>query len=233
MSTARTSKNVEQLNAKYRKLSPMERIVQLFNDFDPEEVLLTSSFGTTSIYMLYLFSQIRPKHKVYFIDTTYHFNETLRYKKVLQKKLGLNLVDLMPEAWENEFTQKDMTWLKDPDFCCQINKVNPLEKVKEKHKLWVSGLRRDQSDFRSSKEIFEEQDGMIKFYPVLDVSKDELIQFLKEHELPPHPLFSKGYDSIGCKHCTVKGNERSGRWSGKAKTECGLHRPVEVLSKAS
>ena len=101
--------------------------------------------------------------------------------------------------------------------------MEPLEKIKESYKVWVSGLMRWQSDNRSTLDVFEERNGMIKFYPLLDVTQDERENFIKDHHLPFHPLISKGYFSIGCKHCTVPGKGREGRWNNSPKTECGLH----------
>ena len=124
---------------------------------------------------------------------------------------------------EHEFTSKDETWRKNPDFCCSINKVKPLDLIKNHYKIWVSGLMKWQSDHRATLDIFELRGDILKFYPLLDVTKEERDAFIKEHQLPFHPLVEKGYNSIGCKHCTVPGEDRSGRWNNNPKTECGLH----------
>ena len=100
---------------------------------------------------------------------------------------------LSTEEWGHKFTTDDQTWTKDPDLCFSINKVEPLEKTKESYKVWVSGLMRWQSDNRSTLNVFEERNGMIKFYPLLDVTQDERENFIKDHHLPFHPLISKGY----------------------------------------
>ncbi|UOB17043.1 phosphoadenylyl-sulfate reductase [Abyssalbus ytuae] len=218
-----TNQDITALNEKYQSLSIEERIKELYNDFDEREVMLTSSFAATSAFLLRLFSNLHPSQKVYFIDTGYHFPETLDYKKKLTELYNLNVQSIAALKEEHEFTTQDETWRKNPEFCCSINKVKPLEIIKSKYSVWVSGLMKWQSDHRASLNIFEERGGILKFYPLLDVSKEEREKFIKKNQLPFHPLVSKGYNSIGCKHCTIPGEERSGRWNNSPKTECGLH----------
>ena len=212
-----------ELNKKYRSLNVHDRIEELYHDFEVSDIMLTSSFAATSAMLLKFFSDVNKEQLIYFIDTGYHFKETLIYKDYLTKLYDLNVLDVTAEEWKHTFTTEDKTWTKDPDLCCSINKVQPLESIKEKYTVWVSGLMRWQSDNRSSLDIFEERNGMIKFYPLLDVTQDERESFIKDHHLPFHPLISKGYFSIGCEHCTVPGKGREGRWNNSPKTECGLH----------
>ena len=212
-----------ELNKKYRSLNVHDRIEELYHDFGVSDIMLTSSFAATSAMLLKFFSDVNKDQLIYFIDTGYHFKETLIYKDYLTKLYDLNVLDVTAEEWKHTFTTEDKTWTKDPDLCCSINKVQPLESIKEKYTVWVSGLMRWQSDNRSSLDIFEERKGMIKFYPLLDVTQDERESFIKDHHLPFHPLISKGYFSIGCEHCTVPGKGREGRWNNSPKTECGLH----------
>ncbi|MBX2815924.1 MAG: phosphoadenylyl-sulfate reductase [Saprospiraceae bacterium] len=227
MSTAQNSgispKTIARLNAQYQELSVKEKINQLYQDFDAEDVMLTSSFAATSAFLLRLFSWERPQQKIFFIDTGYHFPETLAYKEHLTKLYGLNVVSIRAEQSLHDFTLKDKTWSKNPEFCCSINKVEPLNHIKGDYKVWVSGLMRWQSDHRATLDIFEERGGILKFYPLLNVTREEKDQFIKENELPFHPLVAQGYMSIGCHHCTVPGEDRTGRWNNSPKTECGLH----------
>ena len=218
-----TLDSLGELNKKYRSLNVHDRIEELYHDFDVSDIMLTSSFAATSAMLLKFFSDVNKDQLIYFIDTGYHFKETLIYKEYLTKLYDLNVLDVTAEEWKHTFTTEDKTWTKDPDLCCSINKVQPLESIKEKYTVWVSGLMRWQSDNRSSLDIFEERKGMIKFYPLLDVTQDERESFIKDHHLLFHPLISKGYFSIGCEHCTVPGKGREGRWNNSPKTECGLH----------
>ena len=218
-----TEEEIQALNKKYKPLSIQERIEELYKDFDVAEVMLTSSFAATSAFLLKLFSDVNKEQKVFFIDTGYHFDETLQYKRKLTEKYGLDVKSISAIKEEHEFTTKDETWRKNPDFCCSINKVRPLETIKKHYSVWVSGLMEWQSDHRSSLNIFEERGEILKFYPLLDVTKEERDEFIEKHQLPFHPLVAKGYNSIGCTHCTVPGEDRSGRWNNNPKTECGLH----------
>lgn len=213
--------NIEELNKKYQPLSPSQRIEELFKDFD--DVLYTSSFGTTAAYLLHLITSVHPDQEVFFLDTTYHFKETLAYKEALSEQLNLNLTEVLPEAWKNEFTQKDKTWTKDQDLCCSINKVEPMDKLKEGKQIWISGLLAYQNKHRKSLDIFEEKNEIIKFYPIIDVLEEEVLSYYDKNNIPKHPLEQQGYSSIGCAQCTVKGKGREGRWSNSSKSECGLH----------
>jgi phosphoadenosine phosphosulfate reductase len=213
--------NLEELNKKYLPLTPEERILELYKDFN--KVLFTSSFGTTAIYLLHLFHKVKPEEKIYFLDTTYHFNETIAYKEELTKLWNLNVVDIKPEDWKNKFTQDDKTWSTDPDLCCSINKVEPMDKIKADFEVWVSGLMASQNTHRENLKVFEQKDNIIKFYPLIDKTEEDTKNYIQKNNLPEHPLLSQGFHSVGCVHCTVAGHGRTGRWANKSKTECGLH----------
>lgn len=214
---------VAKLNERYRPLSPEDRLKTLYKDFNVSDVMLTTSFAASSALLLNLVSEANAAQEIFFIDTGYHFRETMIYKDYLTELYGLNVIDQHPDEQQHNWTKKDKTWEKDPDLCCSVNKVMPLNKVSEVYSIWISGLMRWQSDHRESLDIFEQRGGILKFYPLLDISKQERHDFIASHHLPFHPLVSKGYESIGCSHCTVPGEGRSGRWNNSPKTECGLH----------
>ncbi|MCB0685498.1 MAG: phosphoadenylyl-sulfate reductase [Saprospiraceae bacterium] len=218
-----TPQEIKDLNNQYKPLTVRERITRLYEDFEQEEVMLTSSFAATSAFLLREFSKVKPEQVIYFIDTGYHFEETLVYKQHLTDLYGLNVASIQAGEYEHSFTTQDETWKKNPEFCCSINKVQPLDEVKSRYTVWVSGLMEWQSDHRATLNIFEERGGILKFYPLLDVSRENREKYISENKLPFHPLVAKGYHSIGCKHCTVPGEDRTGRWNNHPKTECGLH----------
>ncbi len=215
--------DIAELNQRYAPLHFEQRLHQLYRDFAPEQVLVTSSFAATSAYFLHIVSRIRPTQKIAFIDTGFHFPETIAYRQYLIELLKLDVFDVRAEDWQHQFTVDDRTYEKNPDFCCSINKVEPLDRIKASHRIWISSLMRWQSDHRAGLDIFEERRGIVKFNPMIDVTREERDRYIAEHQLPFHPLVPKGYSSIGCTHCTVPGEGRSGRWVGKPKTECGLH----------
>ena len=214
---------IDDLNARYHDLSPEERVVALYEDFGPEEVMLTSSFATNSAFLLHLFSLHAPHQLIHFIDTGFHFPETLEYKKQLTELYHLKVEDVHPDQHKHAYSLEEALWNSDPDWCCSINKVEPLHDIKEKYTVWVSGLIRWQTEHRANLDIFEFRSGMIKFYPLLDVSKEQRDAYIRDHQLPFHPLVAKGYASVGCTHCTRPGDDRCGRWADTEKLECGLH----------
>lgn len=218
-----TALEIESLNKKYKPLDLKKRVEELYIDFGVEEIMLTSSFAATSAILLRIFSTVNQDQPVFFIDTGYHFEETLTYKEKLSSLYGLNVKSIGALKEEHLFTLNDRTWEKNPDYCCYLNKVKPLDLIKKNYTLWVSGLMEWQSDHRSTLNIFEQRGEILKFYPLLDVTREERDEFIEKHTLPFHPLKEKGYNSIGCTHCTLPGEDRSGRWNNNPKTECGLH----------
>jgi phosphoadenosine phosphosulfate reductase len=210
-------------NKQFASLSPQERLKALFEEVAEEEVLVTSSFGSTSAILLHMLSKVKPGFPVYFVDTGYHFKETLAYRRLLTEQLGLTLIDARAEERKHRFTKENETWRLNQDLCCFINKVSPVDVLKSRHRIWVSGLLRFQNANRQKMELFEQRQGIIKFHPIIDMNPEEVALYKRLYGLPEHPLLKQGYDSIGCSHCTVKGTGRGGRWADSAKTECGLH----------
>ena len=215
--------DLQALSKRYKALDVYKRVEQLYKEFDHNDIMLTSSFAATSAFLLKVFSDINKEQTIYFIDTGYHFKETLIYKEYLTQLYDLKVVSIQAEPARHDLTTSTEMWKTQPNRCCHYNKVEPLQKIKDKYKIWVSGLMQWQSDFRSSLNIFEQKEAIIKFYPLLDIDYIGRDAFIRDHHLPFHPLKSKGYSSIGCSHCTVPGEDRSGRWNNSPKTECGLH----------
>ena len=218
-----TKEAIAKLNEEYKPLNFEERIRRVYQDFNPEKILVTSSFAATSAYFLHIISNIRPEQVIHFVNTGFHFAETIEYRDYLTKRFNLNVEDLSPDHHLHDYSAKEELWNSDPDLCCSVNKVKPLEEAKGNYDIWISSLMNWQSDHRATLDIFEERRGIIKFNPMLDVSEKERDDYIASHDLPFHPLVAEGYESIGCAHCTVKGKGRAGRWQGKEKTECGLH----------
>ena len=207
----------------FEGFSTVNRLQKIYEIFSPDEILVTSSFGTNAAYLLHLISRINPAQKIHFIDTGFHFKETLEYKKRLIKWLNLNVIEIHPDQQDHAHARKNELWKNNPDLCCHLNKTKPLTKIKSNFKVWISGLIKSQSEFRSSLRLFEENEKVIKFHPLFDLEYSEIEKYVKYFSIPPHPMVGKGYESIGCTHCTAKGKGRNGRWNGKSKTECGLH----------
>jgi phosphoadenosine phosphosulfate reductase len=162
---------------------------------------------------------------VLFLDTGFHFPETYAFKDQFVKQYNLNLVEYHPA------TDPGPLYATDPDRCCAIRKVEPMQRALAGVDAWITALRRDQSETRSDVDLLEyhEVDGrpLVKVLPLAHWGRTEVWQYILGHGIPYHPLLDQGYSSIGCWPCTQRtlagGDERSGRWSGTGKTECGLH----------
>ncbi|MBI4372144.1 MAG: phosphoadenylyl-sulfate reductase [Candidatus Omnitrophica bacterium] len=223
--------DLEKLNERFEKSQPEEIIRWAIEEFRPK-IALSSSFQTESVVLLHLVSLIDPSIPILFLETSWHFKETLDFKNEIVKRLGLtNVVDLKADPQKKQaFDAKTggKPYEVDPDYCCQINKVEPLDEALKGYDAWISGIRRSQSKTRKDIKIVEEyQGGIFKINPLANVTSGDIWWYLKEHHLPKHPLFDKGYLSIGCWPCTRPvqpgDDERAGRWAGREKTECGIH----------
>lgn len=211
------------LNNKYSNLTYLDRLKMLFSEFDAEKILVTTSFGSSSIVLLHMINKIKPGHPIYLINTGFLFKETLRYREQLIDQMNLNVIDVKPNLQKHQLTKDHRLWESNTDLCCQINKVDPMSTLKEGKEVWVSGVLRFQNANRANKQIFEESTELLKFHPIIDMGPEDLNLYRTIYELPAHPLLFEGYGSIGCMQCTKKGVGRSGRWEGMEKSECGLH----------
>lgn len=220
--------NIKILDELFNSYSVVNRIERLYAHFNQDEILYTSSFGVDAAYLLHLISRICPLQKVHFINTGYHFKETIEYKDKLQDLFKIEIIEILPEKNEHIFTSEKELWKIQPNKCCYINKVKPLENIDKNYKVWLSGLKQNQTTSRSSIKIFENRENIIKFHPIFDQSQETISKYNRYFNLPAHPLIKEGYGSIGCYNCTIKADGRDGRWSGNNKTECGLHFDVNL-----
>lgn len=193
------------------------------------EQCITSSFQSHSLPLLHIVSRAIPDLPVLFIDTGYHFPETYAFRNEIADDWGLNLVNVRSKTAKNQQIDMDGQFLfsSSPEQCCHINKVEPLDDAMRMYDIWIAGLRRDQTSHRSGlqEEEFQEN-GLVKYHPILEWNSKMIYDYAQEHSLPKHPLEAKGYLSIGCMPCTnsiSEDMERSGRWYGSKKTECGIH----------
>jgi phosphoadenosine phosphosulfate reductase len=198
-----------------------------------KKMFTTSSFQSHSLVLLHMLSRIDRSIPVYFINTGYHFPETVQFRDYITELFGLTIVDLKSDV--PKFMQRDgegkLLFTSDPDHCCYLNKTQPILRSND---VWINGVRADQSAVRAAMKIEQPaQHGSIRFHPMLDWNSKMIWQYQKEYSLPKHPLEEKGYVSIGCEPCTRKLDpemqEREARWFGLNKIECGLH--TDLISK--
>ena len=152
------------------------------------------------------------------------------FREQIAAEWGLNIIDLYRDSrWDIFARQNTRTLpLEDPNLCCYLHKVQPMQKALKDFKVWISGIRRDQTSVRAHAKILElQEDGLLKINPLLNWTKADVNRYMEENNLPSHPLYRKGYRSVGCAPCTiaigVRDDERAGRWVGQGKVECGLH----------
>jgi phosphoadenosine phosphosulfate reductase len=227
-----SAEEIDRLSDEFESKTPQEIIKWAVDTYWPQ-IVLSSSFQTQSVPLLHMASQIRRDILIFFLDTGYHFWETLMFREQLASHWHLNILDLYRDTRWDEFARERVRSLPgdDPNLCCYIHKVDPMQRALKDMKAWITGIRRDQTATRAEAKILELQDdGLVKINPLLNWTKADVKQYSEEHKLPAHPLFQKGYRSIGCAPCTVavglNDDERAGRWSGRGKTECGLHTPM-------
>jgi len=221
------------LAERYEHTSAATRLRAAIRYLYPDRIALVSSFGADSAVLLHLVAQADPATPVIFVDTGQLFAETIAYRHELVARVGLtNVSTYRPDAADlAEDDPENFLWARDPDRCCHIRKVVPLERALEGYDAWISGRKRFQSATRDGLPVFEAQGSRTKVNPLADWSAKDLLAYMKEHDLPRHPLVEKNYLSIGCIPCTspVRPGEdaRAGRWRGRAKLECGIHAPFQ------
>jgi phosphoadenosine phosphosulfate reductase len=181
---------------------------------------LTASM--TDAVLIDLAVSVEPSIEVVFIDTGYHFPETLETVETVRRHYGLNLrvLTVAPQPVE--------LWRVDPEQCCSVAKVEQLDRALVGKLAWMSGLRRAEASTRATAPIVtRDLRGLVKVNPIATWGDDDVASYIADHDVPVNPLLARGYPSIGCQPCTSPvaggGDARSGRWAGRAKTECGLH----------
>ena len=178
-----------------------------------------------------LAAQAKPGLDVVFLDTGYHFAETIGTRDAVSAAYAVNVITVTPRfsvAEQDAAEGKDL-FARDPGRCCALRKVAPLKKSLAGYKAWVTGIRRVEAPTRANAPLvsFDDAFGLVKINPIAAWSDEDMQNYIDEHGILVNPLVDEGYPSIGCAPCTTKplpgADPRSGRWAGRAKTECGLH----------
>lgn len=231
-----TDHDAIRLNRMFRGAETEEWLRAVLEGSLAGDVAMVSSFGAESAALLHLVSRIDPSVPVLFLDTGKHFPETLAYRDELAERFRLNLVNLYPDLADLKARDETgLRWSYDPDGCCEIRKVRPLETALAGYDASFTGRKAFQSATRANLPRFEidnsDAQGRLKINPLIDWDADRIAAYFEEHNLPRHPLVERGFPSIGCSPCTRPVGEgedpRAGRWLGWDKVECGIHRPGE------
>ena len=231
----RDSAEVRKLSKEFENASTEEILCWCWEHFGNKAAIGTS-FQGAGLVILHLSRSLGCDFPLFTIDTGLLFPETLELKAQLEKRYGLSIESLVPEQTvEEQIRDIDPElWNTKPDLCCTLRKVLPLQKKLSQLDVWITGIRREQT-------LERRQAGMLELYhfdvlmdrfilklnPLANWTRDQVQQFLKEHDIPINPLIAQGYRSIGCQPCTRSvregDSERAGRWTGFDKAECGIH----------
>ncbi|MDI3316645.1 MAG: phosphoadenylyl-sulfate reductase [Bacillota bacterium] len=226
------------------RLEELERVAAELETAPPEQIVrwavgryepaiaLATSFGAEDMVLLDMLARIQERPRAFFLDTGLHFPETYALRdRVVAAYPQLDLEVIRPRLTveQQERAFGPALWRRDPDRCCALRKVEPLERALRPLSAWVTGLRREQAPTRRNIRVVEwdRRHGLVKVNPLARWRQREVWRYIREHGLPYNPLHDRGYPSIGCQPCTspvADGEDpRAGRWRGLGKTECGLH----------
>ena len=217
-------------SGKYSK-NPQKLLEWIVKNLPNKKVIMGTGFGPPGIALLDILFKITKDISVFYIDTDFLFDQTYDLKSQLEKRYNFTFLRLSPELSPKMQEQQygDKLWEKDPDACCNLRKVLPLKAALEDYDVWITGIRKKQTQVRNNANLieFESRFEVIKINPLINWTHDEVWDYIKTHNLPYNPLHDNNYPSIGCKQCTspvcAGDDDRSGRWKGIRKTECGLH----------
>jgi len=207
--------------ARRLEIAPASAAVRWAHERFGADIVLAASFQ--DCVLIDLAVREVPDLEVAFLDTQYHFAETLWYVDQVKRRYDLNLDVVEPKS------DLDDMWHSDPDACCGIRKVEPLHRALEGRAAWMSGVRRVETASRAQTPIvsWDLGRGLVKVNPIATWTDADVADYIRDRDLPVHPLAERGYQSIGCWPCTrpvAEGeNARDGRWAGSDKIECGLH----------
>ena len=233
--TTRLRELVADAQSRYAQATSDEILTWVAEHFRGRVAVASSMADTT---LPHLVARHLPGVDVLFLDTGYHFPETLQTRDELARRVDVRIRSLQPElsVAEQDLRLGPDLFARDPGRCCAMRKVEPLSSALQGYDAWITGVRRVEAPTRANTPIVEWDAtfGLVKINPLVAWSDADVETYLREHDVPVHPLLSQGYPSIGCAPCTrqVGAGEdpRAGRWSGFEKTECGLHPPKAVAA---
>jgi len=220
--------------AELEREGPLATLAWAFGEFG-DGLAIATGFGAEGVALVDMAVRVEPRPNVFFIDTGFLFPETHELRRRLEARYRIEIravePELTPQQQEDVFGAR--LWAFDPDFCCSLRKVDPLDAHLEGYAAWVTAIRRDQTAARATARVVEPDTrrAIVKVNPLVAWSRDDVWAYIRANDVPYNALHDRGYPSVGCTHCTRAvrpgEHERAGRWSGFEKTECGLHLPTE------
>jgi phosphoadenosine phosphosulfate reductase len=225
-----TAERLAAANAELAGATPQQVLRWAAALFHPRLTMATA-FGAEGCCIIHMLAEIEPAVRIFNLDTGYQFVETLELRERIRRRYGIEVEYIRPELTVAEYEAEHggPLYRIRPDQCCHDRKVLPLRRAVAGYEAWISAIRRDQTAHRAVAEVvqWDAKFGLVKVNPLLHWTKKDVWSFVLKHEVPYNPLHDQGYPSIGCQPCTrpvgAEEDERSGRWAGSGKKECGLH----------
>ena len=226
---------VARRNEEFESSDPRAILAWALGEERLPHLALASAFQAEGTAVMHMAAEIRPGVRVLFLDTGFHFEETLALRDSLSERLAIEVVNLTgayPTPEEQAAATGPHLYERDPERCCEINKVAPFFEALRGLDAWITSLRRDSSPTRAASPIVDQYElepgrWIVKVNPVANWTRRDAWDYLRDHDLPVNPLYALGYSSIGCAPCTrmrfAGEPERAGRWADKPKWECGIH----------
>ena len=233
MQTLLPSDELVALNVEFEDAHPREILTWALERSGLERIAIASAFQAEGTVVMHLATRIRPDIPILFLETGYQFAETLAFKEQLADRLGLHVMDLVGEHTVAGQAAElgPRLYERDPERCCELNKVQPMFQALRELDAWITAFRRESSPTRATAPFVQQYElepgrWIVKVNPMAAWSRPQVWAYLKEHDLPHNPLYDLGYSSIGCAPCTrmrfTDEPERAGRWAGLSKWECGI-----------
>jgi phosphoadenosine phosphosulfate reductase len=217
-------------NHRLESSEPQEILRWASDRFAPRFTMATA-FGPEGMVLIHMLAEVAPQTPIFNLDTGYQFKETLELREEVKRRYGIEIELKRPETTVEQYERQHggPIYRTNPDQCCLDRKIKVLEKAVVGMHAWASAIRRDQSPDRAKAPIvgWDKKFSLVKVSPLANWTKQKVWRFITDNNVPYNPLHDQGYTSIGCWPCTravlLGEDERAGRWSGFAKTECGLH----------
>jgi phosphoadenosine phosphosulfate reductase len=206
--------------------APAEEVLAYAAERFHPRLFVACSFQKEASVIMDMLVRIEPEARFFTLDTGVLFEETHATWRALEERYGIEVEVFKGISLEEQAERHgDELWNRNPDLCCGIRKVTPLQQALGEVDAWVAGVRRDQSPTRAhtQKLHWDDKHGLWKLNPLADWSERDVWDYLARHDIPYNTLHDRGYASIGCTHCTKPGDGRDGRWAGHDKTDCGMH----------
>jgi phosphoadenosine phosphosulfate reductase len=221
---------IKQLARRFES-SAVEEVLEWAAERFAARLVMTSNFGAEGVVVIDKLSRVAPQTPIVYLSTGFQFAETDHLKDKLRARYDLNIVERCAELSVDEQNRVygEKLYERDSDLCCRIRKVDPLQKALEGYDAWIAALRRDQSPTRANIGVVEwnSRHNLIKINPLAGWTRRDVWDYIVRHDLSYNSLYDDGYTSIGCAPCTRRvaqgAHERSGRWDGQKKVECGIH----------